>query len=198
MQPNQLILASASPRRKLLLSQMGLQFSVQVSSAQENDSPDLDPSDLVTNNAQIKAESVAKDFPHALVLGSDTTVSLNGKIFAKPKHRSEAATMLMELSGQWHSVYTAIALHWLEGDFRKCSYAVSQVQFKVLSPEEIEAYHEIVNPLDKAGAYGIQEAAERIVQAVHGSKDTIMGLPIDLLALELEKYGFNAFYQKPI
>lgn len=195
MQPNQLILASASPRRKLLLSQMGLQFSVHVSSAQENDSPDLDPVDLVSNNAQIKAESVAVDFPHALVLGSDTTVSMGGKIFAKPKDRSEAAEMLMELSGQWHSVYTAIAMCWRVGNFQKCCYAVSQVQFKVLNSREIKAYHEIVNPLDKAGAYGIQEASERIVQAVRGSKDTIMGLPTDLLALELDKYGFKAFYR---
>lgn len=195
MQPNELILASASPRRKLLLSQMGLQFSVQLSSAEENDSPDLDPVDLVTDNAEIKAESVAIDFPHALVIGSDTTVSLNGKIFAKPQDRSEATQMLMELSGQWHSVYTAIALHWRGGSFKKSTYAVSQVQFKALSLEEIEAYHEIVNPMDKAGAYGIQEASERIVRAVRGSKDTIMGLPTDLLALELDKYGFKAFYQ---
>lgn len=195
MQPNELILASASPRRKLLLSQMGLQFSVQLSSAEENDSPDLDPVDLVTDNAEIKAESVAIDFPHALVIGSDTTVSLNGKIFAKPQDRSEATQMLMELSGQWHSVYTAISLHWRGGSFKKSTYAVSQVQFKVLSLEEIEAYHEIVNPMDKAGAYGIQEASERIVRAVRGSKDTIMGLPTDLLALELDKYGFKAFYQ---
>ena len=174
---------------------MGLQFSVQLSSAEENDSPDLDPVDLVTDNAEIKAESVAIDYPHALVIGSDTTVSLNGKIFAKPQDRSEATQMLMELSGQWHSVYTAIALHWRGGSFKKSTYAVSQVQFKVLSLEEIEAYHEIVNPMDKAGAYGIQEASERIVRAVRGSKDTIMGLPTDLLALELDKYGFKAFYQ---
>lgn len=196
MLPNQLILASASPRRKSLLLQMGLRFSVELSSVEENDSPDLDPAILVTNNAQVKAESVALKFPSALVLGSDTTVALNGKIFAKPKDRSEATQMLLELSGQWHSVYTAIALQWNDGDFKKCSYAVSQVQFKVLSLEEIEAYHEIVNPLDKAGAYGIQEASERIIQAVRGSKDTIMGLPTELLAVQLEEYGFSAFYEK--
>lgn len=195
MQPNQLILASASPRRKLLLSQMGLKFSVQVSFAQENDSPDLDPIDLVTNNAQIKAESVAIGFPHALVLGSDTTVSLGGKIFAKPKDRSEAAAMLMELSGHWHDVYTAIALDWRAGEFKSVCYAMSQVQFKELSPAVIESYHQEVNPLDKAGAYGIQEASEQIIQGFRGSKDTIMGLPTELLALQLEKYGFRAFYQ---
>ena len=127
MHPNQLILASASPRRKTLLDDMGLAFAVQVTNVEEDDRPHLKPDNLVLNNAILKAESVAKEAPDALVLGSDTTVAFEGRIFSKPQDLNEAMQMLETLSDQWHEVYSAISLRWTNGDFKESFYEVSQV-----------------------------------------------------------------------
>ena len=193
MHPNQLILASASPRRKTLLDDMGLAFAVQVANVEEDDRPHLKPDNLVLNNAILKAESVAKEAPDALVLGSDTTVAFEGRIFSKPQDLNEAMQMLETLSDQWHEVYSAISLRWTNGDFKESFYEVSQVKFRALPPSIIRKYHSRVNPLDKAGAYGIQEASDLIIDSVKGSFNNIMGLPTELLANQLKKHGFNFF-----
>ena len=193
MRPNQLILASASPRRKFLLGEMGLAFTVKVANVEEDDRPHLKPNDLVLNNAILKAESVANEVPNALVLGSDTTVSLKGHIFSKPQDLNEAKQMLEALSDQWHEVYSAIALRWTNGNFKASFHEVSQVKFKALTPSRIQEYHSRVNPLDKAGAYGIQEASELIIDSIKGSFNNIMGLPTELLANQLNVHGFDFF-----
>ena len=193
MHPNQLILASASPRRKTLLDDMGLAFAVQVANVEEDDRPHLKPDNLVLNNAILKAESVAKEAPDALVLGSDTTVAFEGRIFSKPQDLSEAMQMLETLSDQWHEVYSAISLRWTNGDFKESFYEVSQVKFRALTPSIIRKYHSRVNPLDKAGAYGIQEASDLIIDSIKGSFNNIMGLPTELIANQLKKHGFNFF-----
>jgi septum formation protein len=193
MHPDQLILASASPRRKTLLDDMGLAFAVQVANVEEDDRPHLKPDNLVLNNAILKAESVAKEAPDALVLGSDTTVAFEGRIFSKPQDLNEAMQMLETLSDQWHEVYSAISLRWTNGDFKESFYEVSQVKFRALTPSIIRKYHSRVNPLDKAGAYGIQEASDLIIDSIKGSFNNIMGLPTELLANQLKKHGFNFF-----
>ena len=193
MHPNQLILSSASPRRKTLLDDMGLAFAVQVTNVEEDDRPHLKPDNLVLNNAILKAESVAKEAPDALVLGSDTTVAFEGRIFSKPQDLNEAMQMLETLSDQWHEVYSAISLRWTNGDFKESFYEVSQVKFRALTPSIIRKYHSRVNPLDKAGAYGIQEASDLIIDSIKGSFNNIMGLPTELLANQLKKHGFNFF-----
>ena len=193
MRPNQLILASASPRRKTLLSEMGLAFVVRVSDVEEDDRPHLKPDGLVLNNAILKAEAVANEMPDALVLGSDTTVSLKGRIFSKPQDLEEAMQMLEVLSGQWHEVYSAIALRWTNGSFEESFYEVSKVKFRTLTTSTIQEYHRRVNPLDKAGAYGIQEASDLIIESIKGSFENIMGLPSELLANRLKKHGFDFF-----
>ena len=193
MHPNQLILASASPRRKTLLDDMGLAFAVQVANVEEDDRPHLKPDNLGLNNAILKAESVAKEAPDALVLGSDTTVAFEGRIFSKPQDLNEAMQMLETLSDQWHEVYSAISLRWTNGDFKESFYEVSQVKFRALTPSIIRKYHSQVNPLDKAGAYGIQEASDLIIDSIKGSFNNIMGLPTELLANQLKKHGFNFF-----
>jgi septum formation protein len=193
MHPNQLILASASPRRKTLLDDMGLAFAVQVANVEEDDRPHLKPDNLVLNNAILKAESVAKEAPDALVLGSDTTVAFEGRIFSKPQDLNEAMQMLETLSDQWHEVYSAISLRWTNGDFKESFYEVSQVKFRALTPSIIRKYHSRVNPLDKAGAYGIQEASDLIIDSIKGSFNNIMGLPTELLANQLKKHDFNFF-----
>jgi|TARA_B100001093_G_scaffold128939_1_gene121481 septum formation protein len=191
MQPSPLVLASASPRRKELLDSLGILFDVQVAAITEDDRPHLDPQFLVMNNAALKAEAVMHLRPNALVLGSDTTVALEGRIFSKPKDNAEALSMLRALSGKWHSVYTAVSLRWREGDFKEDFFEVSQVEFKRLSDSEIINYHAIVNPLDKAGAYGIQEASDRIIKGIKGSFETIMGLPTESLEACFKKHGFD-------
>jgi len=193
MHPNQLILASASPRRKTLLNDMCLAFAVQVANVEEDDRPHLKPDNLVLNNAILKAESVAKEAPNALVLGSDTTVAFEGRIFSKPQDLNEAMQMLETLSDQWHEVYSAISLRWTNGDFKESFYEVSQVKLRALTPSIIRKYHSRVNPLDKAGAYGIQEASDVIIDSIKGSFNNIMGLPTELLANQLKKHGFNFF-----
>ena len=193
MHPNQLILASASPRRKTLLDDMGLAFAVQVANVEEDDRPHLKPDNLVLNNAILKAESVAKEAPNALVLGSDTTVAFEERIFSKPQDLNEAMQMLETLSDQWHEVYSAISLRWTNGDFKESFYEVSQVRFRALTPSIIRKYHSRVNPLDKAGAYGIQEASDLIIDSIKGSFNNIMGLPTELIANQLKKHGFNFF-----
>ena len=193
MHPDQLILASASPRRKTLLDDMGLAFAVQVANVEEDDRPHLKPDNLVLNNAILKAESVAKEAPDALVLGSDTTVAFEGRIFSKPQDLNEAMQMLETLSDQWHEVYSAISLRWTNGDFKESFYEVSQVKFRALTPSIIRKYHSRVNPLDKAGAYGIQEASDLIIESIKGSFENIMGLPSELLANRLKKHGFDFF-----
>ena len=193
MHPNQLILASASPRRKTLLDDMGLAFVVQVTNVEEDDRPHLKPDNLVLNNAILKAESVAKEAPDALVLGSDTTVAFEGRIFSKPQDLNEAMQMLETLSDQWHEVYSAISLRWTNGDFKESFYEVSQVKFRALTPSIIRKYHSRVNPLDKAGAYGIQEASDLIIDSIKGSFNNVMGLPTESLANQLKKHGFNFF-----
>lgn len=193
MHPNQLILASASPRRKTLLDDMGLAFAVQVTNVEEDDRPHLKPNNLVLNNAILKAESVAKEAPDALVLGSDTTVAFEGRIFSKPQDLNEAMQMLETLSDQWHEVYSAISLRWTNGNFKESFFEVSQVKFRALTPSIIRKYHSRVNPLDKAGAYGIQEASDLIIDSIKGSFNNIMGLPTELLANQLKKHGFNFF-----
>ena len=193
MHPDQLILASASPRRKTLLDDMGLAFAVQVANVEEDDRPHLKPDNLVLNNAILKAESVAKEAPDALVLGSDTTVAFEGRIFSKPQDLNEAMQMLETLSDQWHEVYSAISLRWTNGDFKESFYEVSQVKFRALTPSIIRKYHSRVNPLDKAGAYGIQEASDLIIDSIKGSFNNIMGLPTELIANQLKKHGFHFF-----
>lgn len=193
MHPNQLILASASPRRRALMTDMGLAFTVRVANVEEDDRPHLKPNDLVLNNATLKAESVSKDLPDALVLGSDTTVSLKGRIFSKPEDLNEAKQMLEALSDQWHEVYSAITLVWSNGDFKESFYEVSQVKFRALTPSVVQEYHSRVNPLDKAGAYGIQEASDLIIDSIKGSFNNIMGLPTELLANQLKVYNFDFF-----
>lgn len=191
MQPEKLILASGSPRRKELLTALGLSFDVCVSDVLEDDRAELNPKDLVLNNAILKAESVMPKFANALVVGSDTTVSMEGTIFSKPSNLDEAAAMLSKLSGRWHQVYTAVSLRWMEGSYVEDFYEVSDVCFKELTQSDIKEYHALVNPLDKAGAYGIQEERDRIIASIRGSFETIMGFPTNAFLRRLKKKGFD-------
>ena len=189
--PLQLILASASPRRSELLERIGLQFRICPADVEEYNLPDDGPAQMVLHNAGLKADALMTDFPDALVLGSDTTVALDGIVLNKPVDLDDARSMLQQLSGRPHTVYTSIALRWQAGGLSDDFVEASQVHFKTLDDATITAYFQCVDPLDKAGAYGIQTGREMIVEAVEGSVENVMGLPIQALEARLFELGFD-------
>jgi septum formation protein len=180
-----LILASASPRRADLLKQLKLDFEVMPSDAKEVFDENLSPLELCQLNAHRKARVVAKKHPDALVMGADTLVFLDHKIFGKPRDAAEAKQMLLQLQGQTHQVVTGVSLMRLR-EYRERLFAVStDVMFRPLTPEQVDEYLAKINPLDKAGAYAIQESGELIISEVSGSYSNVVGLPVEKLRQEL-------------
>ena len=175
-----LILASASPRRRELLAQLGIPFEVIVADVTEHEDPDTDPRHMVAHNAALKADWVAALHPDALVLGADTTVFLSGKAINKPRDLDESRAMLRGLSGREHTVFTGVALRRVSKGLSINEGVSSQVTFKPFGSDVIEAYLRVVNTLDKAGAYSIQDSTDMIVAGYTGSFSNIMGLPMEL------------------
>ena len=189
--PQALVLASASPRRSQLLQAIGLRFEVCPAAVEELDSAPAGPQHMVQHNAALKADALAERFADGLVLGADTTVALHGAVLNKPRDLHEARAMLQRLSGREHHVYTAVALRWAAGNFDQAFVEASRVRFKPLDDAVISAYFERVNPLDKAGGYAIQTAREMIIEAVEGSVENVIGLPIQALQARLLQHGFD-------
>jgi len=175
-----LILASASPRRRELLGTLGIPFEVVVAEVTEHEDPATDPRVMVAHNAALKADWVAARHPAALVLGADTTVFLDQTAINKPRDLGEAREMLRRLSGREHTVFTGVALRRPAAGFRADHGVSSQVRFKPFGEDVIEAYLKLVNTLDKAGAYSVQEHTDLIVAGYTGSFTNIMGLPMEL------------------
>jgi len=180
-----LILASGSPRRRELLRQVGLEFEAHPPEAEEGEAdPSADPSELVVRHAEQKARSVARESPSRLVLGADTVVVIDGHIMGKPADAREAKEMLAKLSGRTHQVYTGVALAVADGEgvWVLSSEAVkTAVMFRKLTHAEIEEYVATGEPLDKAGAYGIQERGALLVSEIHGCYGNVVGLPLSRL-----------------
>lgn len=174
-----LILASASPRRKELLAELGVPFEVVVADVTEHEDPATDPRVMVAHNAALKADWVATRNPDAVVLGADTTVFLDGTAINKPRDLDESRAMLRRLSGRVHTVFTGIAVRRLSTGLKIDEGVSSQVEFKPFGDEVIEAYIKLVNTLDKAGSYSIQDHTDMIVARYSGSFSNIMGLPIE-------------------
>jgi nucleoside triphosphate pyrophosphatase len=183
-----LILASASPRRAELLRQLGLDFQIVPSDATELFDDNLSPLELCQLNAHRKARSVAKKIPDALVLGADTLVFLDHKMFGKPENLAEAKKMLLELQGRSHQVVTGVSLIHLRGHRERLFAVSTDVTFRPLTAKQIEEYLAKINPLDKAGAYAIQENGELIVSEISGSFSNVVGLPLEELKSELETW----------
>jgi septum formation protein len=179
MPQSRLILASASPRRHELLGRLGLSFDVIPAQVTEYEDPAADPREMVTHNASIKAEWVSERYPDALVLGADTTVYIDGTVLNKPADLTEAKRMIRKLSGKSHTVYTGIAIRRKSDGLALNEGVASEVIFKTLSDTEIDRYLLIVNTLDKAGAYSIQDHTDMIIAGYNGSFTNIMGLPVD-------------------
>lgn len=178
-QPVRLILASASPRRRELLAQLGIPFEVRVAEVTEHEDPATDPRLMVAHNAALKADWVSERDPDALVLGADTTVFLDGKAINKPRDLEDARSMLRRLSGREHTVFTGIALRRASIGLKIDQGVSSQVTFKPLGDAGIEEYIRLVNTLDKAGAYSIQDHTDLIIAGYRGSYSNIMGLPME-------------------
>ncbi len=173
-----IILASSSPRRRELLEKAGLTFEVIPSPVGEIHDPTMAPGALCEENARLKAAAIACKNPGAWVIGADTLVFLGGQPLGKPVDLAEAAAMLAALSGRAHEVRTGVCVIGPDGH-TQTFHKTTRVMFRQLDEAAIRAYHALVNPLDKAGAYGIQEHGERIIQSIDGPFDNVMGLPVD-------------------
>jgi septum formation protein len=174
-----LILASASPRRRELLAQLGVPFEVVVADVTEHEDPATDPRVMVAHNAALKADWVAKRHPDAIVLGADTTVFLDGTAINKPRDLDESRLMLRRLAGREHTVYTGVAVRRMTTGLRIDQGVSSQVVFKAFGDQVIDQYIQLVNTLDKAGAYSIQDQTDLIIAGFRGSFSNIMGLPME-------------------
>jgi septum formation protein len=181
-----LVLASASPRRRELLSQAGFSFDVHPAHIPEDPFPNEDPFAYVTRLAREKAQFVfaqlseAETNPSLVVLGADTTVTLDKCILGKPSDPADAALMLRSLSGRTHRVVTGVAV--VTAAHTEVAAEVTEVTFLTLSDEEIAAYIATGEPMDKAGAYAIQGRAARWIPRIEGDYSNVVGLPIALVA----------------
>ena len=194
-----LVLASASPRRRELLTQAGFTFQVHPANIPEDPYPNEDPIAYVTRLAREKAEAVYNEITNApaseqrasappqVVLGADTTVTLDNHILGKPENPADAARMLRLLSGRTHRVITGVAL--VSAASTEVAAEVTAVRFLALSDQEIDDYIVTGEPMDKAGAYAIQGRAARWIPRIDGCYFNVVGLPIALVCALLEGAG---------
>ncbi|HUR44946.1 MAG TPA: Maf family protein [Candidatus Saccharimonadales bacterium] len=184
-----MILASASPRRSELLRQLELKFDVLPGHAEEVTPEHLSPAETAQVNAYRKARLVAKKHPDRLVLGADTVVSLGHLLFGKPSDLQAAEDMLAKLQGRTHLVITGVCLIHLRTHRQRTFFASTAVTFRTLHAAQIRRYLSRINPLDKAGAYAIQEEGDEIVKGIKGSFTNVVGLPLEKLEQELERWS---------
>ncbi|MDD6762801.1 MAG: Maf family protein [Clostridiales bacterium] len=188
---SKIILASASPRRSELLRNMGLDFSVVVSDADEASvDRDVPPEIYVQELALLKAASTAKkitDRKDAIVISADTVVVNNGAILGKPDSEAEAERMLSELSSRTHQVFTGICVLRIRDAYTVCKAVRTDVTFKELSKEKIRRYIDSGEPMDKAGAYGIQGRGAMLAERINGDYFNVVGLPVSALSDILEQ-----------
>ena len=187
----QFYLASASPRRRQLLEQLGLRFEVMVADVDEAQRPGEAPEDYVSRVAEAKAQAVVQRLgsPTLPILAADTAVALDGAILGKPRDRADGIEMLSRLAGRSHQVLSAVAL-WHGGRVRK-AISRSRVSFRAISSEEAAAYWASGEPADKAGGYGIQGLGGVFVESLEGSYSGVMGLPLFETAVLLKEAGID-------
>ena len=182
-----LLLASNSPRRKELLTQLGYQFDIVKIDVDESYPSDLKPHEIAEYVSAKKAKAFDVN-ENEILLTSDTIVALDQKILLKPKDENEAFEMIKSLSGKVHQVYTAFTLKTVDSEISKTSK--TDVEFSEISDEEIKFYIKTYKPFDKAGSYGIQEwLGMAKIKNISGSFYSVMGLPVDLVYEELKKLG---------
>jgi septum formation protein len=189
-----IILASASPRRKTILKQIGLEFDVAVGNHIEKIDFRLKPHQLAQELSFSKAKSVAGNCKNAIIIAADTLVVIDKEIIGKPKDARDAKRILKRLSGKCHQIITGFTIiDTLTG--KKVTKSVeTKVYFKILTDEEIDSYIKTGEPLDKGGAYGIQEKRSLFIEKIEGDYFNVVGLPIFALAQELQNFGISGLF----
>ena len=184
-----IILASQSPRRRELLERMGIRaFDIRPANGEEIVPPGLTPAQQVEELSRQKAREIAAGAgADDVIIAADTVVSAGGRVLGKPRTRQEAEEMLSLLSGRSHTVYTGVTVR--RGDMERTEHEATDVVFRPLSREEILAYVDSNEPMDKAGAYGIQGLGCLLVEGIRGDYYNVMGLPVCRLALMLRRFG---------
>jgi septum formation protein len=186
-----LILASNSPRRRELLSQIGLDFSVDPADVDESILPDETPEGYAIRVALDKARVVALKARTGLVIAADTIVVLDGEILGKPSDEGDAERMLTRLSGKVHRVLTGLAVMDVATGKALTRISTTRVRFRSLAPQEIASYVATGEPLDKAGAYGIQGRGALLIDRIDGCYSNVVGLPLSLLGVLLSAFGVD-------
>ncbi len=192
----EIILASASPRRAALLAQIGLRFRVVPSALDENGGAPLagePPETRAGRLAQAKAEDVAERLGRGLVIGADTIVACGGVAFGKPRDAEEARRTLLHLAGRSHQVVTGVAVVEAGTGRTEVAVAVTRVRMRAFDAAEADAYVATGEPLDKAGAYGIQGRGALLVEGIEGDYSNVVGLPLPTLAMLLRRFGVNVW-----
>ena len=185
-----IVLASASPRRKELLSLITQRFRVEPSRFDESSVPsDLSPVEYVTHSSLMKAREVANRYPDALVIGADTIVVIDNTILGKPRNAADAAKMLRSLSDKTHQVYTGLAVICNGKEIN--GFECTDVSFRLLNNEIISRYVSTMEPMDKAGAYAIQGKGAVLIKGIRGCYFNVVGLPIYKLSTFLEEFGIE-------
>ncbi len=174
-------LASTSPRRRQILKDLGLDFAISPPMNFQEELNGADPGAVVCKNALGKAKEVSGKHKDSIVIGCDTIVAFKNEFLGKPLTPDNAYMMLKKLSGNCHNVFSGLAVIDTQKHKELIGYDKTEVQFKVLTEKEIKDYVESEGPLDKAGAYGIQECGETFVESVKGSFSNVVGLPKELL-----------------
>lgn len=183
-----IILASASPRRREIMDKLNLHYRIIVSNVREEMKEELPIEERIKDLAMQKALAVYKEHPEELVIGADTIVEIDGKILGKPHTMTEAREMLKLLSGRTHRVITGVAM--ISKDHQYVDYDVTEVTFEYLSEAEIEKYIQTREPYDKAGAYAIQGWASVFISGIKGSYYTVVGFPLHKVYGKLRELGY--------
>lgn len=188
-----LILASASPRRRELLTTLDLPFSVMPAHVDERHHAAEPPESYVVRLAQEKAGQLAEQFPSTWVLGADTVVVLDHHILGKPADAAAARAMLRRLSGREHTVMTGVAVVHHGRRIVQCAVVSTRVRFHTLQAADIEAYIATGEPFDKAGAYAVQGGGRQFVAALEGCYNNVVGLPLKRTLILLRSAGYSAY-----
>ncbi len=167
---------------------LNVDFTVVVSKAEECEATHYTPHEICQLNAHRKARAVAKHHPDSLVIGADTEVALDTQIFGKPENKKKAEEMLLRLQSRTHEVVTGVCILQLRNHQERLFTVSTRVKFHPLTLKEIKEYLQRIDPLDKAGAYAIQEHGELLVESINGSLTNVVGLPVEALREELRKW----------
>lgn len=189
-----IILASASPRRRILLKQIiGDNFKVIVSDYEEKNDLDMEPVEMAMYHSLQKGKYVASNLKEGIIISADTFVVFGNEVLGKPFNAEDAKNMLSKISGEWIDVVSGIAVRDVENGKVLQEHEVTRVKIKDMTDEEIDKYVATGEPLDKAGAFGAQEKGAVLIEKVEGCFHNVVGLPLFKLKKMLEKIGVNIF-----